>query len=587
MHTLHRFLILSLVGGAAAGSVIPALATPYASNVTKTGTTVNFILNEPSGTLKYSINGGAPVALDGTTKGAKTFNLGSPSDTFSIIAEKTDSTGYTIPTGATIPTTDSGSLNAATPAGGLNLISNDADKFSWYGAPRGVGVSNNPNSPNFGTTYISQGNATGTLAPPGGPGARATTDGLYAVHADQTDAYGYGDTAQNPNAQDGFPSFSTASSNSPYRIHVSATGEVYVADFADVNSNVFVVNPDLSASKILLTGIAGTTGSANPDGTSLAADMNHGSVVSVAVTGSLATNDLVIYTLDEDLTSAHVTGNLTDSTTDKFSVWKYQINGGPLTWSTMPTKVADHLSPPNGNTFTDMDRGPDGKIYLSVNPNGANPSPTRLVVTDPAGTKIFDSLTASQALGNATDIIANLNQIAVSPDQKWLAGMLNFSDVLVLPLVNGIPDLAHRLVVDAGNINSGRDITFDAADNIHLVSSGQQLYRVLSPGGHTITTLTWNGTSYSFDLQNVVGIPGDFDNNGAVNAGDYVAWRKGLGTTFTPADYDVWRSHFGQPPGSGAAFGASAAVPEPATAMMLLIAGLLTAHSRRARARRI
>ena len=253
----------------------------------------------------------------------------------------------------------------------------------------------------------------------------------------------------------------------------------------------------------------------------------------------------------------------------------------------MPTKVADHLSPPNGNTFADMDRGPDGKIYLSVNPNAANPSPTRLVVTDPAGTKIFDSLTASQALGNTTDIIANLNQIAVSPDQKWLAGMLNFSDVLVVPLVNGIPDLAHRLVVDAGNVNSGRDITFDAADNIHLVSSGQQLYRVLSPGGHTITTLTWNGTSYSFDLQNVVGIPGDFDNNGVVNAGDYVIWRKGLGTTFTPADYDVWRSHFGQPPGSGAAFGASTAVPEPATAVLLLIAGLFMAHSHRARARRI
>ena len=48
---------------------------------------------------------------------------------------------------------------------------------------------------------------------------------------------------------------------------------------------------------------------------------------------------------------------LSDPTTDKFSVWKYNINGGPLTVSTMPTKVADHLSPPNGNTFADMDRG--------------------------------------------------------------------------------------------------------------------------------------------------------------------------------------------------------------------------------------
>jgi hypothetical protein len=581
MRSFRRLVILGLTAGAMAGLAVPAWATPYASNVTKVGTAVSFTLNEPTDTLKYSVNGGALVSLDGTAKGTKTFNLGSPTDTFSIVADKNSSSGYTIPTGATVPTTDSGSLNAATPASGLNLISNDADKFSWYGAPRGVGVSTNPNSPNFGTAYISNGNTTATLDPPNGPGARTMNDGLFAVHADQTDAYGFGDNGQNPNAQDGFPSFSTASSNSPYRVTVASDGTVYVADFADVNSNVFAVDPNLGASKILLTGITGTTGTANPDGTSLAVGMNHGSVVSAAVTGSLATNDLVLYTLDEDLTSAHVTGNLSDNTADKYSVWKYNIGGGPLTVSTMPTKVVDHLSASAGNTFADMDRGADGKFYLSVNPSTANPAPTRLIVTDPSGTKLFDSLTASQALGNATDIIANLNEIAISPDQKWLAGMLNFSDVLVVPLINGIPDLANRLVVDAGNVNSGRDITFDAADNIHLVSSGQALYRVLSPGGHTITTLTWNGSTYSFNLQTVAaGIPGDFNNDGKVDSADYVTWRKGAAT---PSDYALWRSHFGLPSGSGAGIGATTAVPEPMTATMLLIAGLLTTCIRRRR----
>ena len=249
MRSCYRFPILVLVAGAIANSTAPARATPYASNVVKSGTTVNFTLNEPAGSLKYSINGGALLPLDGTTKGTKTFSLGAPSDAFSIVAENTASVGYTIPTGDTIPTTDSGSLNAATAAGGLNLISNDADKFSWYGAPRGVGVSTNPNAPNFGNTYISQGNTTGTQDPPNGPGARTMSDGLFALHADQTDAYGYSDTAQNPNSQDGVISFSNQNSNSPYRIQVAPTGEVYVADFADVNSNVFVLSPDLSTSK--------------------------------------------------------------------------------------------------------------------------------------------------------------------------------------------------------------------------------------------------------------------------------------------------------------------------------------------------
>ena len=55
------------------------------------------------------------------------------------------------------------------------------------------------------------------------------------------------------------------------------------------------------------------------------------------------------------------------------------------------------------------------------------------------------------------------------------------------------------------------------------------------------------------------GLPGDFNSDGAVNAADYIILRKGLGTTYTQAAYDVWRSHFGQTAGSGSA----GVVPEP------------------------
>jgi hypothetical protein len=54
-----------------------------------------------------------------------------------------------------------------------------------------------------------------------------------------------------------------------------------------------------------------------------------------------------------------------------------------------------------------------------------------------------------------------------------------------------------------------------------------------------------------------------------------------LGTTYTPADYDVWRANFGQTIGSGAALPSaealSIAVPEPATTLLCfltIIAGL-------------
>src|SRR6476620_4666985 len=77
-------------------------ATPYASHVTMSGTTVDFILNQPTQSLTYSINGGAPLALDGSTKGTKSFNLGSPTDHFSIVAANNDTTGFLISTGGTI-----------------------------------------------------------------------------------------------------------------------------------------------------------------------------------------------------------------------------------------------------------------------------------------------------------------------------------------------------------------------------------------------------------------------------------------------------------------------------------------------------
>jgi hypothetical protein len=88
--------------------------------------------------------------------------------------------------------------------------------------------------------------------------------------------------------------------------------------------------------------------------------------------------------------------------------------------------------------------------------------------------------------------------------------------------------------------------------------------------------------------------PGDFNSDGAVDAADYVEWRKGLGTIYDQNDYGVWRAHFGTSlgPGSGSVdplslWSAStgpdpapggtgfrvpaAAVPEPTTAWLLII----------------
>jgi hypothetical protein len=64
-------------------------------------------------------------------------------------------------------------------------------------------------------------------------------------------------------------------------------------------------------------------------------------------------------------------------------------------------------------------------------------------------------------------------------------------------------------------------------------------------------------------------IPGDFNNDGTVDAADYVVWRNGLGTGYTQADYDVWRAHFGVTRGAAAV---RAVVPEPGSIALASLA---------------
>jgi hypothetical protein len=449
-------------------------AAAYASGVTIAGTTVNFILNDTADTVTVSINGGPPISLN-TTKGAKTFNLGSASDKFSIVVSKNEFTGYTIPTGGTVAP-PAGGLSVATAAGGFALISEDSNPLVQFNSPRGITVATNPANPQFGTTYIANSQV-------GTPGGRPAGDGLYAVRADQSDAFGFGNTA----TITGFEV--TPSTNSPYRLAIGGDHNLYLADYADANGGVFRMSGSLTNPTRVLAGVGGPT--------TLPAGQNHGSTTAVFVSGSASGTTL--YTIDEDLTTFQVTG--AGSTTDRNSLWRYDIGASALPYAAMPTRLSSVLLNLTGFT-NDLDRGLNGNFYLSqFRSNGFEAG---IIVLSPDGsTVLFDSLTQSRLLladGAAPDIFRNVQAIAVSPDQKYLAAMLNNSQVGILPLdANGIPRLVDRLVVYTNNdINSGRDIAFDAAGNIHYVSSGQQLYRVLSPGGMHSFETSWNGSELSF-----------------------------------------------------------------------------------------
>jgi hypothetical protein len=182
--------------------------------------------------------------------------------------------------------------------------------------------------------------------------------------------------------------------------------------------------------------------------------------------------------------------------------------------------------------------------------------------------------------------LTNTGTIAVN------SGTLSFTDALSL-------DPAGKLAFQLrGTTPASQYGKLNRSGNLTLAGT---LQVTLGPGfmpalGNSFDLIDWGGQSGAFSalqlpflvsglkwdtsqlytngvLSIAAGIPGDYNQNGVVDAADYTVWRDRLGTTYTQADYNIWKANFGNHSGSGAS--ATTGVPEPATLWMLL-AGILT-----------
>jgi T5SS/PEP-CTERM-associated repeat protein len=158
---------------------------------------------------------------------------------------------------------------------------------------------------------------------------------------------------------------------------------------------------------------------------------------------------------------------------------------------------------------------------------------------------------------------------------------------LQLKLAGGfVPGPAHQFTVLTANSLAG---FFDNAGNGQRVTTAD--------GGGSF--LVHYGAASAFNPNHIVltafqanDLPGDYNDNGVVDAADYVVWRNTLGDAgiglpadgngnnqIDPGDYTVWRMHFGQASGSGTAQlhvkPKLAAVPEPGTLVLWVVAMVL------------
>jgi hypothetical protein len=95
---------------------------------------------------------------------------------------------------------------------------------------------------------------------------------------------------------------------------------------------------------------------------------------------------------------------------------------------------------------------------------------------------------------------------------------------------------------------------------------------ILQPRSTNPQPFSVNLAPITLHVTGEVRLAGDYNQNGVVDAADYVVWRKNDGR---PAGYDLWRANFGRTSGSGSGASANAAVPEPLTVTMILFAAAL------------
>jgi len=158
----------------------------------------------------------------------------------------------------------------------------------------------------------------------------------------------------------------------------------------------------------------------------------------------------------------------------------------------------------------------------------------------------------------------------------------NGAGLSILSLSN--PILADAKDVYLSATRTALDLNFSGTDTIRSfyidgVAQATGVWAAAAGPGidHVSSLITGSGL---LDVTGVVGVTGDFNSDGKVDAGDYATWRKNETANATlpndngvgnqAARYSLWRANFGNPPGSGTSL-ELAAVPEPATIVLLTL----------------
>ena len=502
-----RFLIQSMAAAVCLlGFVSATQAHPYASAITNIvlggSNYVQFVMNEGGANVYVVFDDGSSNVISASLPAGQTnFSLGAHTG-FQIIAAK---------------------LGTGTPV----QISSDAGP--WVVEPNfnGVDVNKNPtNGDSFGRVYFSI--------------ASQSTNrqwGIYGLTPDLTNNSFFGGSSTNAicanTSTTGPFGNDVATGNAgfgqgPYRLTVAADGTVWVGDTTDGNANLYQFGRNFEFTNQVWT----VTGQAAGSGAN-----QHGNVMNSATKGSQAGGDLQIFTADNSLaipgyfndTNQGVLGNgglgnfggaQETVPGDQNVIYRYDIGSGTFPCTNTP-KFAVTLGLNGasfGGQFMDVALGTDTNLvyatFVRANYSDANLQ----VFRQDTGARVYSSLAGTPTAPSdfygsggilppppGGSVSGARGGVRISPDGRFIAVMARNNQIVIANLTNGIPDDSSVYVIinaPGSTAGGGRELAWDAADNIFTINTGTATMREYSLGISTtcISSNDITGNHGSFQL---------------------------------------------------------------------------------------
>lgn len=433
---------------------LPAVvsANVYPTNLSQSTSLINTAFSE-SVTLGFLLNQDADAGvtvdvLDSSNAVVRTFSFASlTKGSQSVLWDGKDNLSNTVPDGNySFRVTTS-----ATGYGGWTQISTDNTQTAFY-SPRGVTVNTDPASPNYGRTYV--------VEPVGGSTAfgRTTTEGMYLLNADQSSAVGQGDTGRTGGVAWG-------TTNSPYRAEVGPDGNLYINDWSDSHSGLWMSDPDVNSASELLDSTGRDVAGLNA---------THGSISAVLVEGTGANRK--IYTVDEDFPNS--------ASGQRGSVLRYDI--GTASFFTGPPSAIEvddlALGNLNQNYNSDIIRANDGTIWLTQTRAGGADTLSSLWQVSADGTTLLWTSVPSLGANSLADPLRRTYGMAYDPVNNLIAlATYNAGNVVIFDPTS--KSVVTTFSLGGTSSSANRDIAFDAVGNLYVVNNSIEWLRVYSPAG--------------------------------------------------------------------------------------------------------